>query len=94
MATRRVVAGLSRIYHNTLSSPCRIIGGMELQIKIWEKREQAGISLTELSRRTNISISALWNYENGKRDPGIRTLEKIAKALNTSISSLYDSDYK
>ena len=63
-------------------------------IKIWEARSSLGISLTELSRRTGISVSALWNYENSRRDPGIKTLEKIAKALNTSISNLYDSDYK
>ena len=63
-------------------------------IKIWEARSSLGISLTELSRRTGISVSALWNYENGRRDQGIKTLEKIAKALNTSISNLYDSDYK
>lgn len=63
-------------------------------IKIWEARSSLGISLTELSRRTGISVSALWNYENGRRDPGIKTLEIIAKALNTSISNLYDSDYK
>ena len=67
---------------------------MELKIKIWEMRIEKEISLPELSRRTGISVSALWNYENGRRDPGIKTLEKIAKSLNTSISNLYDSDYK
>ena len=65
-----------------------------MKIKIWEARDRAGISLRELSKRTGISNSALWNYENGRRDPGLETLEKIAKALNTSISDLYESEYK
>lgn len=63
-------------------------------IKIWEARRKEGISLTELARRTGISKSALHNYENGKRDPGLLQLERIAIALKSSISNLYDSDYK
>ncbi len=65
-----------------------------MKIKIWEARDRAGVSLKELSRRTGVSDAALWNYENERRSPTIETLEKIAKALNTSISDLYDSDYK
>lgn len=63
-------------------------------IKIWEARTKRGMSLTELSRRTGISSSALCNYENNKRCPNLLQLEKIAIALKTSISNLYDSDYK
>lgn len=53
-----------------------------------------GITLVELSRRTGISKSALNNYENGKRFPDMLQMEKIAAALDTSISNLYDSSYK
>lgn len=63
-------------------------------IKIWEIRTEKSISLKELERRTGISKSALNNYENGKRSPNLNQLELIAKALNTSISNLYESDYK
>ena len=63
-------------------------------VKIWEVRSQKGISLRELERRTGISKSALNNYENGKRYPDLLQIEKIAIALNTSISNLYESDYK
>lgn len=63
-------------------------------VKIWEVRSKKGISLRELERRTGISKSALNNYENEKRYPDLQQLEKIAIALNTSMSSLYESDYK
>ena len=63
-------------------------------VKIWEVRSKKGISLRELERRTGISKSALNNYENGKRYPDLLQIEKIAIALNTSISNLYESDYK
>lgn len=63
-------------------------------VKIWEVRSKKGISLKELERRTGISKSALNNYENGRRYPNLLQIEKIAIALNTSISSLYESDYK
>lgn len=63
-------------------------------IKIWEARTKKGITLVELSRRTGISKSALNNYENGKRFPDMLQMEKIAAALDTSISNLYDSSYK
>ena len=65
-----------------------------MTINIWKARTEKGISLMELSRRTGISKSALNNYENGKRQPNLLQLELIAKALNTSISNLYESEYK
>ena len=65
-----------------------------MRIKIWEVRVKNGISLKELERRTGISKSALNNYENGKRSPNLLQLELIAKALDTSISNLYESDFK
>ena len=65
-----------------------------MTINIWKARTEKGISLMELSRRTGISKSALNNYENGKRQPNLLQLELIAKALDTSISNLYESEYK
>lgn len=63
-------------------------------IKIWEARMKKGITLMELSKRTGISKSALNNYENGKRYPDMLQMEKIAVALDTSISNLYESRCK
>lgn len=65
-----------------------------MEILIWKIRAEKGISLKELERRTGISKSALNNYENGKRYPNLQQLELIAEALNTTISSLYESKFK
>lgn len=63
-------------------------------INIWQIRTERKMSLVKLSQLTGISKSALSNYENGYRYPNIEQLERIAVALNTSISSLYESPYK
>lgn len=63
-------------------------------IKIWEARTKKGISLRELSQKTGISKSALGNYENNIYPPDMVQMEKIAIALDTSISDLYDSPQK
>ena len=52
------------------------------------------MTLTALASRTGISLGALFNYENGKRSPTLNQLEKIAIALNTTITELYESPYK
>lgn len=65
-----------------------------MKLRIWEERTKRRVSLKQLSMHTGISKSALDNYENGKRYPTIEQLERIAKALHTNISNLYDSDFK
>lgn len=65
-----------------------------MKLLIWQERTKRGVTLRELSMRTGISKSALDNYENGIRCPNMNQMELIAKALNTSISNLYESQYK
>lgn len=52
------------------------------------------MSLRKLAAKTGISKSALHRMENGNEVPNMRHMELIAKALNVTISSLYDSLYK
>lgn len=65
-----------------------------MKLLIWQERTKRGVTLRELSMRTGISKSALDNYENGIRCPNMNQMELIAKALDTSISNLYESQYK
>lgn len=65
-----------------------------MRMRIFEKRKEKGLTLEKLSEKTNISISALNNYENGLRNITINQLELIAKTLGCRISDLYESDYK
>lgn len=66
----------------------------DMTMNIWKIRTAQKMTLAELSELTGISKSALSNYENGYRYPTIEQLERIATALNTSISSLYESKQK
>lgn len=50
--------------------------------------------MEKLSKHTGISIGALNNYENGIRYPNMAQMELIAKALDTSITNLFESPYK
>jgi len=42
-----------------------------------ERRTELGITLRKLSKGTNINISLLSQYENGKINPGLRNMIKI-----------------
>jgi len=50
------------------------------------------ISLTELHKRTGLSLSYLSDTENGKCNMSIRALEKVAKALGVDSAYLLDND--
>ena len=65
-----------------------------MKLLIWQARTEKGITLIELAEQTGISKSALSNYENNKRYPNMAQMEIIAKALDTSIINLFDSQYK
>lgn len=51
-------------------------------------REKAGISGNAFAKQAGISQAYLWEIENGKTEPSISSLEKIAIALGTTLKSL------
>lgn len=65
-----------------------------MRMLLWKTRSEKGITLVELAEQTGISKSALSNYENNKRYPNMAQMELLAKALDTSITDLFDSPYK
>ena len=65
-----------------------------MKMLLWKTRSEKGITLVELAEQTGISKSALSNYENNKRYPNMAQMELLAKALDTSITDLFDSPYK
>lgn len=65
-----------------------------MEILTWQARTEKNLTLYQLAELTSISKSALNNIENGKTSPTLRQLEAIAKALNVSMTDLFDSDYK
>lgn len=69
----------------------------EVGKKIKNLREQKKMTQEELATALNISKSALWNYENDKRDIPLNLLFQIASTLGNEIfkeifsEELYDT---
>lgn len=53
-----------------------------------ETRRQTGVSQDDLARLSGVDRSAISNYERGRREPNLRTIVKLARAMNVSPSSL------
>lgn len=58
---------------------------------IWQRLNQLGISQAEMARRAGIDKSELTRILSGKRNPTLRTLERMARALEVSASDLLSS---
>lgn len=51
-------------------------------------RIKKGISQGDISRKLNMDRGYISGIENGKKNPTLSTLEKIASALNVSVEEL------
>ena len=60
----------------------------------WQARTEKNMTLKQLEALTGIGKTTLNNIENGLVSPTLRQLEAIARALGTTISKLYESEYK
>ena len=58
----------------------------EIGRKIQQARDEAGLSQEELASRLGLTQAALSNYELGKRQLNLTTLEKLARALERPLS--------
>lgn len=61
-----------------------------IEILIWERRQERGMTLRQLEERSGISRSTLQRLESGQQSPTLDQLDWIADALNVSISQLYN----
>lgn len=57
-----------------------------------EKREALGISMTELSKRTGLSLVKLSRIENGHREVTIGDLRPLARAFACSVEDLLPTE--
>ena len=65
-----------------------------LKILLNDVLKYKNISFRKAASKIGISKSTLFDIANGKIDPKLSVLEKIAQGLQTRISDLYDSPYK
>ena len=56
-------------------------------------RRQSGMSLRKLSERSGVSFTHLWLLENGKRNPTVDVVSKIAKPLGVEPAWLVNADW-
>lgn len=57
-------------------------------LKVRIQRNFLGISQEELAERTSLDRTYISLLERGKRNPSLLTLIKVAKGLETSVSTL------
>lgn len=65
-----------------------------MEVLTWKARTEKKVTLKQLEAMTGISKTTLNTIENGQTSPTLRQLEAIAMALHTTISALYESEYK
>ena len=54
------------------------------------KRRQRGLNQEQLAEMAKMDFTSINEIENGKRNPSLRTLNKIARALKVSPKDLLD----
>lgn len=64
---------------------------MTIGEKIRKIRKENGLTQKQLGEKLGVSYQMIAQYENGKRNPKIDTIEKIADALEVSKNSFYDN---
>lgn len=55
-------------------------------------REERGYTLQEMAKRAKLSLSYLSEIERGSKRPSLKTIEKLAGALNVSKTRLIEGD--
>jgi transcriptional regulator with XRE-family HTH domain len=61
---------------------------MDYELKLYEMREKAGMTLKQLETATGISDSELSDIERGKKDPRLSTVVILAKFYHCNLSEL------
>lgn len=51
-------------------------------------REKQGLSIRALASKAKMSFTFVCNIENGKADPSLSTLKRVAKALKVRLVDL------
>lgn len=55
-------------------------------------REQSGKTQAQVAREANIAERLYQDYEYDKREPGVRTAIRIARALDSTVEALFGGE--
>lgn len=61
-------------------------------MKLAKIRKQRGETQRSLAAKVGVTDTAISNYEIGIREPRLKTLKKIASALECSVNELIEDD--
>lgn len=61
-----------------------------LGARIKKLRDENQLSQEELAHRATIHVTYLSGLENGKRNPSLSVLDRLANALNVKIGVLFE----
>jgi transcriptional regulator with XRE-family HTH domain len=53
-------------------------------------RHERGLSQERLAHNADLNMTHVAKIERGEREPGVRTVSKLAKALGVSAAELFD----
>lgn len=59
-------------------------------MRIKELRQKRNLSQDELAELSGVQQYLISSYEVGRREPNIKTMRKLAKALNVKITELFE----
>ena len=62
---------------------------MHIELLIKPKRLSQNITLSQLARKSGVSVSHLSDIENERKNPSLFIMIKVAKALDVEITDLY-----
>lgn len=64
-----------------------------MAVKVRAVRQERGITVYELAKRSGLAQSFVWKLDQGiSKAPSIDTLIKLSKALNCDIGDLYEAE--
>lgn len=63
-----------------------------LRLRLREMRKSRGMTQTQLANAVGIKQPSLSSLENGVTEPALKTLIKLAKALECSLDELVDQN--
>jgi len=69
-------------------------GGLVIGKRIREIRLRLGLTQEGLGKRANLHYSYIGQVERGNKVPSIKTLHRIAAALNVNVETLLDNEIK
>ncbi|MGN1327778.1 MAG: helix-turn-helix domain-containing protein [Clostridia bacterium] len=62
---------------------------MHIEMLIKEVRQEKGMTISALSRRSGVSAAHLSDIEKNFKSPSLLVMVRIAKALDVEITELY-----